>query len=382
MMRGFFRMPTGLFPCLMEKFCLKEMLMNRNYFNWILALAVLCLFLLGFFMWKQNTKEHLELPRQAVAQPFSPFKSYISAVGIVEASSGNIYIGSPIDRMVEKVEVSVGEKVKKGDVLFRLNANDLEAELSSRHFDYENAKANLKKMESLPRPEDLEIADAQYRSAEVQLEQAKSQYERVEGLQKNGAMSEEEISRRQFAYREAEANLQQAKANFKKVQAGPWPPDIEIARLKVMQAKASAARVEAHIEKTIIRAPSDATVLQIKIHEGEFPHADYSQTPAMIIGNTDRMYLRVNINQFDASFFDPETQAVAYLQGNSTIGFPLKFVHIEPLLVAKQSLSNDITEKVDTRVLQAVYCFEDGENRVFVGQQMNVFIETHPAEET
>jgi HlyD family secretion protein len=89
------------------------------------------------------------------------------------------------------------------------------------------------------------------------------------------------------------------------------------------------------------------------------------------------MNLRVSINQFDASYYNPSARAVAYLQGNSEIGFPLTFVHLEPYFVTKQNLNNDITEKIDTRVLQAIYCFEEGENRVFVGQQMDVFIETH-----
>ena len=333
-------------------------------------------------MWNQKMTSIPPEPTQIVPRTYSPFKTYISAVGIVEASGGNIFIGSPVNRVVDKVEVKVGQKVKEGDVLFRLDAYDLEADLTSRIIDYENAQANLKKLESLPRTEDVASAEAQLNRTKAELDQAKNQYQRVAGLEKSGAMSEEEVNRRRFAFEEADAKFQQSQANLEKVKVGAWPPDLEIARLKVKQSKALVLRAEAEIERTLIRAPTDATVLQIKIHEGEFPPSDSLHNPPMIIGNTDIMNLRVSINQFDASFYNPKAPAVAFLQGNSNISFPIKFLHIEPYFVVKKNLSNELTEKVDTQVLQAIYSFKEGENRIFVGQQMDVFIETNfkPAE--
>ncbi len=361
----------------MEKSYLETQSMTRSYFKWIIALAAVCVLIVSIFMWDGRVIQTPSSSTQTVPRPLAPFDSYISAVGIVEASGGNIYVGSPVNRVVDTIEVVVGQKVKKGEVLFRLEAPDLNADLASREIEYENAQANLNKLEALPREEDIVSSTAQLNSAQVELAQAKSQYQRVEGLQNSGAMSDEEVARRRFAFEEAEAKVQQALANLDKIKAGAWPPDVEISRLQVKLAQASVKRVEADIERTIIRSPIDATVLQIKIHEGEFPPSDYSRTPAVIIGNTDTMNLRVSINQFDVSYYNSSAPAVAFLQGNSEISFPLKFVHIEPFFVTKQNLNNDITEKVDTRVLQAIYCFEGGESRVFVGQQMDVFIQAN-----
>lgn len=351
--------------------------MDRRYFKWIIGLVLASLaIIIFFFLTKKDGNDASASSTHLGSQPYSPFPSYISAVGILEASSGNIYIGSPVNRIVDKVEVKVGQKVKEGEVLFRLESHDLMADLESRTIEYENAQAQLKKLETLPRPEDVAVAKAVLNSAKAGFELAESQYERVEGLQNSGAMSQEEVARRKYAFEEAQAKVQQAQADFEKTQAGAWLPDLEIARLQVKQSKSLVQRVEADIARTIIRAPTAATVLQIKIHEGEFPPMDSSRTPAMILGNTDPLYLRVNINQFDASYYNPEAKAIAFLQGNSHVEFPLHFVHIEPYFVAKQNLNNDISEKVDTRVLQVIYCFDDGENRVFVGQQMDVFIQT------
>lgn len=48
------------------------------------------------------------------------------------------------------------------------------------------------------------------------------------------------------------------------------------------------------------------------------------------------------------------------------------------MVVPKRSLSGDSTERVDTRVLQVIYRVLDDSVPLFVGQQMDVFIEAAP----
>jgi HlyD family secretion protein len=53
-------------------------------------------------------------------------------------------------------------------------------------------------------------------------------------------------------------------------------------------------------------------------------------------------------------------------------------VRFEPCVVPKKSLTGDSTERVDTRVLQVIFSFTQGDLPIFVGQQMDVFIDaTH-----
>src|ERR1700722_1277990 len=133
--------------------------MHRKYFFVIALLAIASAFLATIYIWKEA---HVPPPtsKMPIPQPLSPFKSYISGVGIVEASSKNIFIGSPVNRVVDKVEVVVGEKVKKNQVLFCLESRDLEADLHTRSIAYENSIAKLKKLEALPRKEDVASAEA------------------------------------------------------------------------------------------------------------------------------------------------------------------------------------------------------------------------------
>lgn len=351
--------------------------MNRYYFFWIILIALLSMFFTFFYIWQDIKPPPLPSPSEEKLQahPLSPFSSYISGVGIVEPSSDNISIGTPINRIVEKVWVQVGMTTKKGDILLQLEDQDLQADLAARHATYQIALAKLKKLEALPRQEDLIAAEADLKAVQIDVNQAKDQYDRVQGLQDSRALSQQEIDRRRFNYEQADAKWQQAQAHLNKIKSGTWKPDLEIAQLEVQEAKVNIERVQADLQRTVIRSPIDGKILQVKIHEGEYPAAVSIGGPLMIIGNTDELYLKVSINQFNAPYFRSNAPAVAFVRGNPRIYFPLEFVHLEPFLINKNNMTNEITEKVDTRVLQVIYHIKKNEQTIFIGQQMDVFIE-------
>jgi hypothetical protein len=99
----------------------------------------------------------------------------------------------------------------------------------------------------------------------------------------------------------------------------------------------------------------------------------------MLIGNIDQLHVRVDIDENDAWRFDKHTKAVAYLRGNRAFKVELELAYLEPFVIPKKSLTGDSTERVDTRVLQALYSFDRKQLPFYIGQQMDVFIETQAA---
>jgi len=65
-----------------------------------------------------------------------------------------------------------------------------------------------------------------------------------------------------------------------------------------------------------------------------------------------------------------------YVRGDAREKLPLQFVRFEPYVLPKKSLTGDATERVDTRVLKAIYSITDENAPVYVGQRMDVDIET------
>lgn len=344
--------------------------MHRKYFLVILALVCLSLLLMvGFF--EQAPFKESDPPITPIQK--APFSRYINGTGTVEPKSGNINIGIPFNRIVKKIHVGVNDRVKKGDILFHLDNQDLKANLEVKKSELAVMLANLNKLEALPRQEDLAAAEEGLKKTQVSLDEAKAFYSMVTSLANPRAISKEESDRRLYAYQVAEANLRQQQAEYEKVKSGAWALDLEVAKEQVKQAVAVKEAMEAELQRTFIRSPIDGTVLQIKIREGETPSSDVSKQ-VMVIGDTDQLILRVSIDQFDIPYFVPNSHAVAYRQGIHKQEYPLEFFLVEPLMIPKKYLTNAASEKVDTQVLEILYKIPKVDPSLFIGEQMDVFI--------
>ncbi len=342
--------------------------MDRKYFYVVLGFTLLCLLLILIFFIQKPDKE--VIPDVQAEHP--PFPTYISGVGIVEPQSGNISISSHSDRMVEKINVSVNAKVKKGEVLFQLDNKDLFATLKIKQQEYEKALASLHRLEALPRKEDLMIAQEALNKAQAAFNESKAQHDMVVNLPNPHAISQEEQDARLYRYQEAEAEKKQAQAEFEKVKSGAWQPELDIAHHEVAQAKADVDAIKSEIQRTSIKSPLDGTVLQVNIHEGET--VDPNKT-TMILGNIEELCLRVRIDQFNIAMFHPNFPAVAFRQGNLSKGIPLKFIRVDPFMVPKKYLTNDVDEKIDTQVFEILYRIEKTDAYLIIGEQMDVYID-------
>ncbi len=275
---------------------------------------------------------------KAVTEPASaPFKDFIAGAGIIEAQSQNIAIGTPLPRIVKSVAVKVGDLVKAGDPLFYLDDRDTLAALAIKQADLAKAKS------------DVSVAKATFIDA-------KSLSDLAEAVTDRRAISSEELLRRRNFMLITKAKLESAQA-------------------LVQQAEASLADTETTISQLVVRAPVKGEVLQVNIRPGEFAQAGFLTTPLLVLGNLEQLHVRVDIDENDAWRFNKNSKAVAYLRGNRDFKVDLTLAYVEPYVVPKKSLTGDSTERVDTRVLQALYSFDRKQLPIYVGQQMDVFIE-------
>ena len=305
----------------------------------------------------------------------STFARTVAAVGLVEANTENISIRPPVSGMVTTVHLKAGDKVRSGDPLFSMDDRDLRAELAAREKALTVAKARLERLESLPRPEDIPPAEARVREAEAALGDATVQLSLMEGVKDRRAIREEELSRRRFAVQAAKARLEDARAQLALLKAGSWVPDLEIARAEVASTTAEANRVRIDIERLTVRAPVSGVVLQSNIRVGEYAQTGPSAAPLMLLGGVGPLHVRVDVDEEDAWRVRSASHAEASVRGNSRRTAPIRFVRFEPYVVPKRSLSGSGTERVDTRVLQVIYRLEPDALPVYVGQQLDVFIE-------
>ena len=153
-----------------------------------------------------------------IAEMQSPAQSeaQLTASGYVVAERKAAVASKATGRLVY-LGVSEGDKVKKGEIIARLEDNDVKAELAE-------ANANLELNEAI-------------------LSDAKWNYDRDKDLLKSGSIT-------QSAYRSAETQYMKSKAS-------------------VDVAKANVQAAEVAVENTLVRAPFDGTVLTKNADVGE-----------------------------------------------------------------------------------------------------------------
>ena len=93
-----------------------------------------------------------------------------------------------------------------------------------------------------------------------------------------------------------------------------------------------------------------------------------------MLGDTGPRHVRVDIDENDIPRFEPSAKAVAYVRGDNVRPYDLEFVRVQRYVVPKRSLSGDSAERVDTRVMQAIYRLSEKANGIYIGQQMDVFL--------
>lgn len=261
----------------------------------------------------------------AAQSPKAPFASYVAGAGIIEASTGNIVVGTPVSGIVVELYVNTDSQVNAGDKLFKIDDREQRAQLLP-------AAANIK-----------EIA--------ARLAQARSQFERANSVSDKRAISVEELNNRRFAVQLAEAALASAQAQVQQIQMD--------------------------IDRHTVRALVRGRILQNRMRIGAFVQGGAPSASSMLLGNDDRLFVRADIDENDAWRVRPGARAVAFVRGNPALHTALKFERIDPYVLPKTSLTGGSAERVDTRALQVIYSFEHTALPVYVGQQVDVFIETN-----
>ncbi len=308
---------------------------------------------------------------------------YIGGIGLIEPASEPISIGSQVPGIVTSVNVKPGDQVKKGDPLLVIDDRASKANLliSKSNLAAQRAKLLESQGQIAPTRARVESAQAMVEQSKASSLNAKQQLTRAEKIGDRGLSIEELEQRRlnvllaESRVKESEANLRDAQGKLDLLDGKDNAPSILVQQAAVDQASAQVAKDEVELQLRTIVAPIDATVLQVKIREGEFAPAAVLSTPLMILGVTSLLHVRVDIDESDIPRFQSQAPAYASVRGRPEVKVALDFVRIEPYVIPKKTLNGGVSERVDTRVLQILYSVLPTQIEAITGQQVDVYIE-------
>lgn len=273
----------------------------------------------------------------------------IQSVNISPKSSG----------LLADLNVEQGDKVKKGQIIARMDNSEIKMRIIQYKANLEQAKAQLAESLAGSRPEEIaqgkarveqaqaqlaiiregnrlqeiQQAQAQVDSAKAAVELTESRLKRYQDLAKNGAISQDSLEQYISENRKAKANLEEAQKRLSLLKIGNRNQDIqkqqaivnqekealrklengnrpeEIARLKaaVASAEAQLKQQQVQLEDTIIRAPFAGMITQRYATVGGFvspavsASSSASATSTSIVALAKGLEVLANVPEVDIS---------------------------------------------------------------------------------
>jgi multidrug efflux pump subunit AcrA (membrane-fusion protein) len=342
---------------------------------WFALIGVL---IAAFFVWSLAKPKPIAKPLRQ--PPPLAYENTLVAAGIIESKNENVGVSPYRDGKVVAIYVKEGDWVEQGAALYAMDGADLVAQASAQKAMIAVQQANLSRLLQQPRPEDVAPLEAAKAQAQARYDDAHAQLSRYQAVADPKSVSQSQVSQQTYAVQSAQAALKQATAELARIKAGAWKPDITAAKAEVAASKAQIQQLSTRLSQSVVRAPQAGQVLKINTRAGESvamrPTSGRPQDAPVVLGDTKALQVRVDIDEISANLFQPNQPATAFLKGNSELSFPLTFDHVQPYMVPKASLTGANTERVDVRVLQVIYTFTPPKFPVYVGQQVDIHIQT------
>lgn len=214
---------------------------------------------------------------------------------------------------VSHVNVDIGDRVKQGDMLIRLDVPEMadelrqaDAELASRRSTLEAQRA---KASAAALMVDTAAADVSARQADVELQRVTAA--RKEELFEGAAIPQQDLDEARSRLHVAEAQLKIAKAKHVAAEGEQRAAeaDVAVADAEVGVAEARVTRLKTLMAYATITAPFDGMVTRRQVDHGDFVRsaAQGASPPLLTLAHIDRLRMTLHIPESDCRFVHPGT---------------------------------------------------------------------------
>lgn len=212
------------------------------------------------------------------------------ASGTIEFTQTDV--AGSVPARVERILVEEGATVRKGDTLAVLTQTGLPQDIQQRRARVAQAESELNDLLRGARPEELERARAELRSATSEAERAAADSIRLGRLLAAGGISQSAFDVAATASRVAGARRDAAREALELLEAGARPDRIAAARAAVRTTRAQLAMGEAAAGDLVLTAPVAGQVLARHAEPGEVLAAGI---PVLSLGDARRAWVRVYV---------------------------------------------------------------------------------------
>jgi HlyD family secretion protein len=237
------------------------------------ALAVVVLVAIAALWWWMHRDAGVEAAYRTTQVERGDIRVAISATGTLSAIS-TVTVGSQVSGQVTDVLVDFNDKVRKGEVIARIDPSTYEAQI---------AQGNAQ----------VASAQAQLRQAQATLRNAELDYARKAGLGEQQLVSRSDVDMARAARDQAQAQVSSAQA-------------------QIRQQAASTQTTRVNLGRTVIRSPVDGVVITRSVEPGQTVAASL-QAPELfkIAEDLSKMKIELAVDEADIGQVR-EGQAVSF----------------------------------------------------------------------
>lgn len=173
-----------------------------------------------------------------------------------------------VDGRVADVLVDEGDAVRAGQVVATLDAEPLRTDLAEAEATIAAQRSQLDLLRAGNRREDIAQAAAGVAERRAALANAQGDVDRLSSLRGTGAIADRRVEDAVNQRDEAAARLRAAEQALAEQRAGTRPQEIAQAASNVDRARAAADRIRLRVSDTVLRAPSNGTILTRAVEKG------------------------------------------------------------------------------------------------------------------
>jgi HlyD family secretion protein len=229
-------------------------------------------------------------------------------------------------RLME-LKVVEGQRVKQGDLLARVIAEELDAAVNRDQAALQSAEAKRLEFANGTRSEEIAQGQAKVHDAEAALKLAQENFGRAQRLFNEGVSSQAELDRAQSERDRAAANLNLQAKGLAELRAGARREQRLGVNADEKRAKATLTQTEALAKFTEIRAPFDGVIVHRLREVGSVVNAG---APVLTVARLDQLWVRVYLPQSLQSQATLKQEVTVYAPSRGEFSATLDEISSEP----------------------------------------------------
>ena len=172
-------------------------------------------------------------------------------------------------RYVEQLSLGLGQHVRQGDVLLKIDVTDLENEVLVNQAKLDKAQADLDKLKAWDRAEEVVRLSAMVDEASARYEQAQQDLRRETSLHQRRANTPADVENASLKVATSKATYKAAQAQLEMAKAGPTEAELAVQQAMVAEARAELIKSQAEVKKATVLAPYDGVITTINVEVGQ-----------------------------------------------------------------------------------------------------------------